>query len=226
MPKYILPLLGYDYDGLEPYFDAETMEIHHKKHHEAYVKGLNTLSSSVPESISLHELLSGLLKNDAIDENDKSILLKFGGGHYNHSLFWQFLSPKSSKEQISKILMERIEKDFGSFTTFVDSFNKAAVSVFGSGWAWWVYDRSSKSTKIMISKDQMNPIMEDSNLVCLLGLDVWEHAYYLKYRNQRASYIEAFWSVVNWEVVSRIYEERILNLLPLEVTNDGYIVFD
>jgi len=226
MPNYKRPQLSYNYDALEPHFDAETMEIHHTKHHEAYVQGLSKLSSDVPGDISLHNLLSGLSNNSAISKEDKVVLFKFGGGHYNHSLFWQFLSPKSKKSDISEILMQRIEKDFGGMDKFVEEFNNAAVSVFGSGWAWWVYDRSSKKTSIVTSKDQNNPIMDNPDFVCLLGLDVWEHAYYLKFRNQRNSYIEAFWNVVNWELISRIYQDRVLELRFLEITNDGYIIFD
>lgn len=225
MSKYSRPKLSYEYSALEPHIDTETMTIHHTKHHEAYVVGLNKISSAVPSDATLHQLLSGVMDNQALKPEDKDILIRFGGGHYNHSLFWEYLSDKSDVSHISEFLSERIKVDFGDLTNFQKQFDEASIKVFGSGWAWWVYDYETKKSSIMTTKDQVNPIMANPNLVCLLGLDVWEHAYYLKYQNKRAEYVQSFWNVVNWHTVSKIHDLIVLNGERLEITNDGYIKF-
>ncbi|ELA41008.1 uncharacterized protein VICG_01967 [Vittaforma corneae ATCC 50505] len=226
MKRFERPQLNYDYSDLEPSIDTETMRIHHTKHHQAYVDGLNKLSDAVPPKISLQNLLNGLMENEGIKPDDREILVKFGGGHYNHSLFWEYLSKGSNVSDISNFLFDRIKADFGSLEELQKRFDEASVKVFGSGWTWWVYDYSQNKSYIMTTKDQMNPIMLDKNLVCLLGLDVWEHAYYLKYQNRRAEYVQEFWNVVNWKAVSLIHDKVVLNKKTLEVTDNGYLKFE
>ena len=189
MARFEIPQLDFKYSDLEPTIDTKTMETHHSKHHANYAAGLNKLSTAVPQNFSLQQLLNGLIENDGIKPDDKEILLKSGGGHYNHSIFWAFLSNKSNVSDISDILFDRIKADFQSLENFQEEFDKASIAVFGSGWAWWVYDYSAKKSYIMSTKDQINPIMLNKNLICLLGLDVWEHAYYLKYQNRRKEYV-------------------------------------
>lgn len=217
------PSLLYEYDALEPYIDSETMTLHHQKHHTAYVNGLCSLSLNSATNSTLHDLLGGLYSNEELSESDKIILTKFGGGHYNHSLFWEYMHPESSEKSISPMLMDRIAVDFGDIQSFKKQFADASAKVFGSGWCWWVYNPKIQKSEIITTKDQGNPIMEDSSLVCLLGLDVWEHAYYLKFRNERVRYIDTWWNVVNWEMVSRIHDELALNGRPIVLSNDGYI---
>lgn len=226
MARFSRPRLQYDYDSLEPHIDVETMTVHHTKHHEAYVVGVNKLSDSVPGGISLHGLLSGLMSNEGLRKEDKHILMNSGGGHYNHSLFWQYMSPNSSTKDIGEFLEKRIKSDFGSLEEFRDKFDQAAATVFGSGWAWWVFDYGENRSYVTTTKDQTNPIMDNGNVVCLLGLDVWEHAYYLKFKNERKRYIDSFWNVVNWDVVSKIHDKIVLSRKFLEITDDGYIRFD
>jgi superoxide dismutase, Fe-Mn family len=226
MTKFIKPDLLYDYNALEPIIDEKTMRLHHQNHHQAYVNGLDDLSASTPSNVQLHSLLAGLESNGGVSDQDKTILKKFGGGHYNHSLFWQYMSPNSSVASISIFLGERIEKDFGSLENFKSQFSQAALKIFGSGWCWWVFDKSRNLSYITTTQDQINPIMDNENLICLLGLDVWEHAYYLKYVNERAKYINNWWSVVNWGIVSRIHDNLIIEQKPFELTNHGYIQFD
>ncbi|KAM0681775.1 hypothetical protein GINT2_000290 [Glugoides intestinalis] len=223
MSRFSLPQLKYEYDDLEPSIDSETMKTHHSKHHRAYVDGLNNLSEHVPATSSLHNLLNGLFENTTLTPQDKDILTRFGGGHYNHSLFWRFMSKESHLSHISELLFSRIRADFGSLESFQLQFDEASVKVFGSGWAWWVYDYAQKKSYIISTKDQVNPVMFNKDLICLLGLDVWEHAYYLKYQNRRKEYISNFWNVVNWKLVSRIHDELASNKAALELTDDGYL---
>lgn len=226
MASFKKPELLYDYKALEPYIDTETMTVHHKKHHAAYVAGLEKLSTATPTNVDLHRLLAGLFKNDGLSEADKLVLTNFGGGHYNHSLFWMYMSPDSDESKISKLLGERIIMDFKSLDNFKNEFQSAAVKVFGSGWCWWVFNTVQHKSFIMTTKDQINPVMEDENNICLLGLDVWEHAYYLKYMNERPKYISNWWNVVNWELVSRIHDTIAIFKKPLAISEDGYIIFD
>lgn len=225
MPRFDLPQLDFKYSELEPHIDTKTMEVHHTKHHAAYVNGLNNLSDAVPASLSLQDLLNGLMNNDGIKPGDKEILLKFGGGHYNHSIFWAFLSKNSNVSDISDILFDRIKSDFGSLEDFQKEFDQASISVFGSGWAWWVYDYEKKKSYVMSTKDQISPVMLNKHLVCLLGLDVWEHAYYLKYQNKRKEYVENFWNVVNWKTVSLIHDKIVQKGEFLQITDNGYIKY-
>lgn len=197
--SHTLPQLDFAYDALEPNFDAKTMEIHHTKHHQAYVDKLNTALAEVPEfaDMSIEELVS---KIAALPESIRSIVRNHGGGHYNHSLFWKMLSPKETTP--SAKLIQAIEKSFGSMDAFKEQFTNAAISRFGSGWAWLVA-RADGTLSVMSTPNQDNPIMDDTTVTPILGLDVWEHAYYLNYQNRRPDYIAAFWYVVNWDFVSQ-----------------------
>ena len=201
--KHELPALPYAFDALEPHIDARTMEIHHGKHHAAYVNNLNAALEKHPElqSKPLDELIGDLAK---VPEDIRVTVRNNGGGHYNHSLFWQLLSSKGGKPAGS--VVKAIEGTFGGLDAFKEQFGKAAVGRFGSGWAWLCV----KDGKLCIcsSPNQDNPHMKGISECpgkIVLGLDVWEHAYYLKYQNRRADYIGAWWNVVNWDKVEELY---------------------
>lgn len=190
-----LPALGYDYDALEPHIDAETMKIHHDKHHAAYVAKLNTAIAAAPglEKQSIEDILAKL---DSAPEAVRKDLRNQGGGHYNHTLFWQMLKKGGGKP--AGELAKSIDASFGSFDKWQESFSEAAMKVFGSGWAWLVL--RDKKLVIESTPNQDSPLSTGG--VPILGLDVWEHAYYLKYQNKRADYVKAFQNVVNWDFVS------------------------
>jgi Fe-Mn family superoxide dismutase len=193
---FTLPALPYAFDALEPHIDARTMEIHHGKHHNAYVTNLNNaIAGTDLEGKSLEELMKVAGSNAAVRNN--------GGGHWNHSLFWQVISPSGGGTP-SGDLAAAIDAKFGSFDAFKETFNKAAATRFGSGWAWLCVD-TKKELCVCSSPNQDNPLMDVSDCpgTPILGLDVWEHAYYLNYQNRRPDYISAFWNVVNWEEVSK-----------------------
>ena len=199
---FTLPALPYAFDALEPHFDARTMEIHHGKHHNAYVTNLNNaIAGTDLEGKSLEELMKVAGSNTAVRNN--------GGGHWNHSLFWQILSPNGGGAPTGE-LAAAIDAKFGSFDAFKETFNKAAATRFGSGWAWLCVD-TKKELCVCSSPNQDNPLMDVSDCpgTPILGLDVWEHAYYLKYQNKRADYLTAIWNVTNWKEISRRYEEAI-----------------
>lgn len=191
-----LPKLPYSFDALEPYIDAKTMEIHHDKHHAAYVAKLNeALQQSDDWSAkSLTEIVKSYKQ---APEVISQALRNHGGGHLNHSLFWPSLRPDGGGEPQGK-LGQAINNDFGDYIKFKEQFNKAAGGIFGSGWAWLVKD--SDKLSIITTPNQDNPLTQ--GLEPLLGLDVWEHAYYLKYQNRRPEYIEAWWNIINWDVVA------------------------
>ncbi|HLU89992.1 MAG TPA: superoxide dismutase [Cyclobacteriaceae bacterium] len=194
-----LPQLPYDFNALEPHIDARTMEIHHGKHHNAYVTNLNkALEGSDLEGKSLEELMKNVSSASTAVRNN-------GGGHYNHSLFWTVLSPNGGGEPSGE-LAEAIKSKFGSFSAFKEEFEKAAATRFGSGWAWLSVDGSG-NLQVSSTPNQDNPVMDvaDAQGTPILGLDVWEHSYYLKYQNRRPEYISAFWNVVNWEEVGKRY---------------------
>ena len=195
--KHVLPELGYTYDALEPYIDAKTMEIHHTKHHQTYIDKLNAALEGHAdlESKTVLELVANL---DAIPENIRTAVRNHGGGHANHSFFWKVLGPNQGGKPAGK-LAEAIDHTFGSFDTFKEKFEAAAANRFGSGWAWLVKDADGK-LGVDSTANQDSPVMSDKTP--LLGLDVWEHAYYLKYQNRRPEYIKAFWNVVNWTQVA------------------------
>lgn len=193
-----LPSLPYAFDALEPHFDARTMEIHHGKHHNAYVTNLNNaIAGTDLEGKSLEELMKVAGSNTAVRNN--------GGGHWNHSMFWQILSPTGGGAPSGE-LAAAIDAKFGSFDAFKETFNKAAATRFGSGWAWLCVD-AKKELCVCSSPNQDNPLMDVAECpgTPIMGLDVWEHAYYLHYQNRRPDYIAAFWNVINWDEVSKRY---------------------
>lgn len=200
--KHQLPDLNYKYSDLEPYIDEMTMTIHHTKHHATYVNNLNGALEKYPElqEKSIEELLTSL---DSLPEDIKTAVRNNGGGHYNHSMFWSIMSPKGGGEPKGE-LGEKIKNKFGSFQDFKDEFAKASTSRFGSGWAWLILD---KKGELLISStaNQDNPISE--GLTPILGLDLWEHAYYLKYQNKRPDYIKEWWNIVDWNKVVSLYEK-------------------
>ncbi len=195
-----LPALPYAYDALEPYIDARTMEIHHTKHHQGYVNKLNAALEKHPElqGVALEDLLRNIA---SVPEDIRTAVRNNGGGHANHSLFWTVMSPNGGGAP-SGDLAAAIDAAFGSFDAFKDAFSQAAATRFGSGWAWLVVDGFGK-LKVYSTPNQDSPYME--GFTPILGLDVWEHAYYLKYQNRRAEYIQNWWNVVNWEEVARRY---------------------
>ena len=198
---YALPALPYAYDVLEPYIDARTMEIHHDKHHAAYVANLNKAVADYPDVA--RQPVEDLLKDlNAVPEKIRTAVRNQGGGHYNHSLFWQML--KKDGGEPSGELAKAIESAFGSFSSFKEDFTKAAVSQFGSGWAWLVSDKGGK-LQIMSSPNQDNPMSQ--GFYPIMGNDVWEHAYYLKYQNRRGDYLKEWWNVVNWNEINRRFQE-------------------
>lgn len=192
-----LPKLPYAFEALEPYIDAKTMELHHDKHHQTYVTKLNEAVAAAPEleGKSVEELLAAL---STVPEKVRTAVRNHGGGHANHSLFWQIMRPQGGGEPQGK-LGESVAKTFGDFGKFKEAFSKAALGVFGSGWAWLVADDTHRLS-IITTPNQDSPISQGLNP--LLGLDVWEHAYYLKYQNRRPEYVEAWFNVVNWETVA------------------------
>ena len=201
-----LPPLPYPKDALEPHIDAQTMEIHHDKHHNAYVTNLNKAltGNAALESKSIDALISDL---SAVPENIRGPVRNNGGGHYNHSLFWKLMGPKAGGAPTGK-LAEDIQAVFGSFDAFKEKFEAAGTGRFGSGWAWLVVNGGK--LEIVSTANQDNPIMGKAIAGCegkpLLGCDVWEHAYYLKYQNRRPDYLKAFWNVVNWAEVAKNHE--------------------
>ena len=198
-----LPALPYASNALEPHIDAQTMEIHHGKHHNAYVTNLNKAleGHSDLQSKSLEQLLTSL---DSLPESIRTAVRNNGGGHANHSMFWQIMGPNGGGEPTGA-LAEAINSAFGSFSQFKEQFAAAAAGRFGSGWAWLVVAPDG-SLSITSTPNQDTPVMEGKSPI--LGLDVWEHAYYLKYQNRRPDYVAAFWNVVNWDEVARRYAAR------------------
>lgn len=203
-----LPKLGYSYDALEPFIDAQTMEIHYTKHHQAYVNKLNEAIAKNPQlkGRSLDELLAGINKLK-IAVNDSTAIVNNGGGHWNHSFFWTILKKDT---RLGPLLSEAINRDFGSMDAFKEQFEKAATGVFGSGWAWLMKTKEGK-LEIRQTRNQHNHLT-DTDIPAgskpLLGVDVWEHAYYLKYQNKRADYLKAFWNVANWEKAEELYVKK------------------
>ena len=195
-----LPPLPYDFGALEPHIDAQTMEIHHDRHHQAYLNNLNAALEKHPElgSKTIEELLGDL---KAVPEDIRTAVRNHGGGHANHSFFWEIMGPGGGGDPTGAV-GDAIHSAFGDFATFKDTLTKAAVGQFGSGWGWLVKDGSGK-LQVVGRPNQDSPLMD--GLVPVLGVDVWEHAYYLKYQNLRAAYIDAWWNVVNWKAVEAKY---------------------
>lgn len=196
----ILPKLPYAYDALEPYIDTETMTIHHDKHHATYVANVNAALEKHPE---IGEDLEALLADvDSIPADIRQAVINNGGGHLNHALFWELLSPE--KQEPTAQVLAAIEEAFGSFDEFKATFTQAATTRFGSGWAWLVVNENGK-LEVLSTANQDTPISQGK--APILALDVWEHAYYLKYRNVRPDYIKAFFDVINWEKVAELYSK-------------------
>ena len=195
-----LPNLPYGFDALEPHIDAQTMQIHHGKHHAGYVKNLNAALDKHPElqQQSVEELLQGIQK---VPEDIRTAVRNNAGGHANHSMFWTIMGPKKGGQPSGKVA-EAIKSTFGGFDQFKEKFNAAAGSRFGSGWAWLV--KAGEKLDIYSTANQDSPLMEGKFPV--MGLDVWEHAYYLKYQNRRPEYITAWWNVVNWAEIAKRFE--------------------
>lgn len=198
---HTLPALPYAYNALEPHIDAKTMEIHHTKHHQTYIDKLNTaIAGTEWEGKPVEELLKNL---SAIPEDKRGAVRNHGGGHYNHSLFWRVIGPQGGGKPTGE-LMAAIERDLGGWEAFVEAFNAAAANQFGSGWAWLVVDQGGKLT-VENLPNQDSPL--SSGRTPVLGLDVWEHAYYLKYQNKRPDYIKAFWQIIHWQEVERRFAD-------------------
>ncbi len=199
---YELPPLPYDYNALEPYIDEQTMHLHHDKHHAAYVTNLNNAlkDRSGHPDVSAEELVRRLHE---VPEDIRTAVRNNGGGHVNHTMFWQIMKPNGGGEPTGA-LASAIQSTFGSFDAFKAAFNDAGVKRFGSGWAWLVLDRNGKLS-VTSTANQDNP--QTDGLYPVMGNDVWEHAYYLKYQNRRPDYLNAWWNVVNWDEVARRYEQ-------------------
>lgn len=200
--SHTLPTLNYAYDALEPHIDALTMEIHHSRHHQTYINNLNAALETAPELAALP--VEALLRRfDTLSATLQGAVRNHGGGHANHSLFWRVMSPQGGGEPGGELALA-IERELGGFDAFKQAFTQAALSRFGSGWAWLVVDKAGR-LQVESSANQDSPLMHGHTPI--LGLDVWEHAYYLKYQNKRPDYIAAFYQVVDWAEVARRYQE-------------------
>lgn len=203
--QHELPKLSYEYAALEPHIDARTMEIHHTKHHQAYVNNLNAAIKDTDASkLSLEEMMLKMSSLSTAVRNN-------GGGHYNHKLFWEILSPKAKKTPEGELL-KWIERDLGGLDNLKKELNQAAMTRFGSGWGWLIVT-PDKKLKIVSTPNQDNPLMdiEDVRGIPIIGIDVWEHAYYLHYQNRRADYLNEIWEVIDWAVVEKRFEEAVNN---------------
>lgn len=203
MSMFKLPKLSYNYNELEPFIDAQTMKIHHSKHHQGYVNKLNKAVSGTPlAQLTLQEILKNVSEYSSAVRNN-------AGGHYNHSMFWRILSPAKNTKP-SNDLLEAINRDFGSLENLKAQLNEAASKRFGSGWAWLSVDSNNKLF-VSSTPNQDNPIMDiaEKKGIPILGIDVWEHAYYLKYQNKRGDYLSAIWNVINWNEVSSLYDALV-----------------
>lgn len=200
---FTLPELPYAYDALAPHIDEETMHLHHDKHHATYITNLNAALEKAPEfqNSSIEDLIKNI---DKVPEEVRTAVRNNGGGHYNHSLFWTFMSPQGGGEP-EGTLKQKVDTNFGSFSAFCEEFNKAGLGRFGSGWVWLMV----KEGKLVITStpNQDSPLMEGIHPI--LGCDVWEHAYYLHYQNRRADYLSAWWNVVDWKKVSELYQSAL-----------------
>lgn len=197
--KFTLPKLPYAYDALEPHIDARTMEIHHTKHHQTYTDNLNKALEGIDKDYSIEEILADFSK---FPEDKQTAIRNNGGGFYNHNVFWEILSPDGGGEPQGE-LKEAIEKEFESFDKFKEKFSDAAKTRFGSGWAWLVI--KDGKLEVTSTPNQDSPLTEGKEVI--IGLDVWEHAYYLNYQNKRPDYIEAFWNIVNWDEANKRYNK-------------------
>ena len=209
MANFTLPQLPYSNDALEPHIDARTMEIHHTKHHQAYTDGLNKAISSLgPEWQNKNDVIEILKNIDSVPESARSAVNFHGGGYNNHELFWNNMK-KGGGGEPSGELANAIKGAFGSFNDFKDKFSKDTVAIQGSGWGWLVRNKNTNAVQFITMPNQTSPWTRwnKEKLVPLLGLDVWEHAYYLKYQNKRADYVAAWWNVVNWDEVKKRFDQ-------------------
>lgn len=196
---FVLPELPYEYDGLAPFISSDIQHLHHDKHHRAYVDNLNKALEKYPDwqSKTIEEIIVSL---DQVPEDVRTVVRNHGGGHYNHSMFWEMMAPKKgSGQEPSGTLLDKIQHAFGDLKAFQDQFGQNAIKIFGSGWEWLVWDNGE--VKLMNTPNQDSPLTQGK--VPLLGLDVWEHAYYLQYYNKRPDYVTAWWNVVNWDDVAK-----------------------
>ncbi len=200
MAKYELPKLPYAYNALEPHIDAQTMEIHHTKHHQAYTNGLNTALEGLSAELQNMELTKLLASLDKVPENVRGAVNFHGGGYDNHTLFWNNMKPNGGGEPGGSVA-DAIKSSFGGFAQFKEKFSKDTGAIQGSGWGWLVHNPQTKKVEFTTMPNQTSP--RTKGLVPLLGLDVWEHAYYLKYQNRRPDYIAAWWNVINWDEVDK-----------------------
>lgn len=198
---FVLPKLSYDFAALEPHIDAKTMEIHHDKHHATYVEKLNTALEGHPDMLKA-DIVDVITNLDKLPEDIRTAVRNNGGGHANHSFFWDIMSPKGGGEPKGP-LAEAIKSTFGDFEKFKTTFKDAAIGRFGSGWAWLCHHEGK--LHVCSTPNQDSTVMEDKNHAPLLGLDVWEHAYYLKYQNKRPDYVDAWWNVVDWQLVEKYF---------------------
>lgn len=209
MANFTLPQLPYSYDALEPHIDARTMEIHHTKHHQAYTDGLNKAIDGLgPEWQNKNDIIEILKNIESVPESARSAVNFHGGGYDNHTLFWNDMK-KGGGGEPSGELANAINKAFGSFNDFKDKFSKDTVAIQGSGWGWLVRNKNTNAVQFITMPNQTSPWTRwnKEKLVPLLGLDVWEHAYYLKYQNKRADYVAAWWNVVNWDEVKKRFDQ-------------------
>ncbi|MBP9552035.1 superoxide dismutase [Candidatus Saccharibacteria bacterium] len=216
-----LPQLEYDYDALEPYIDAKTMEIHHSKHHQTYVNNLNAAMESIKElDIEFYKKISKITKKDElaaaeylvshlenVPEKVRTAVRNNAGGHLNHSLFWKVLKPAEDDNALSANLLKKISADQGDLVEIKETFNAMALANFGSGWTWLVFDEKNDKFEIVNGPNQDSPL--GAGLIPVFGIDVWEHAYYLKYQNRRAEYVDAFWEVLNFKQAEKLFDERL-----------------
>lgn len=196
---FTLPDLPYEYDALAPYISSQIQQLHHDKHHQTYVDNLNKALEKYPDlqNKSIEEIITSL---DQVPEDVRNIVRNNGGGHYNHSMFWEMMTPKKGTgQEPTGTLLDKMQHTFGDVKTFKEQFGQAATKVFGSGWEWLVIDKGE--VKLMSTPNQDSPLTQ--GFIPILGLDVWEHAYYLQYYNKRADYIEAWWNIVNWDDVAK-----------------------
>ncbi len=199
--KFVLPELGYEFSAVEPAIDAQTMEIHHDKHHAGYVNNLNAALEKAPQFLN-YSVEDVLRKLNDVPEDIRTAVRNNGGGHANHSFFWKLLAP-GGKNVPSGHLLKDIDSAFGNYDNFMEVFSNAAKTRFGSGWAWLVVDESKK-LQVYSTANQDSPLLQGH--LPVLGLDVWEHAYYLRYQNRRPDYVKAFWTVVNWDAADAFYQ--------------------
>jgi len=202
---YELPKLPYAYDALEPYIDAKTVEIHYTKHHQSYLHNLNNIAKDYPEVFLDKKITQVLTDIDNVPEKIRQQVINQGGGYANHNLYWAILSPNGGGLPKGELLAA-ITKTFGSFTEFKTELTKKANSVFGSGWAFLVVNKN-KALEIVASANQNSPLSDGKTPI--LGIDVWEHAYYLNYQNKRPDYVTAIWNIINWDEVERLYNETV-----------------